>query len=194
VLVAAVLALVGAPAALAIDADRVPEPLRAHPVAPVLDANHQPSNTQLRNSDLSPLNQPDYGSTAENGTTIRVTLNNDATAAGQEIDNDAAAVLPDDEAGQEALKECAREALWDILFDAGYDPGNFDLGSELKTASGRISTCILHNNLGIQPPLSDSIADWMMESVINHGAHVVTNDPSLAAFINWAGVTGWYSI
>lgn len=45
--VTAVLGLAGAPPPLAIDAYRVPEGLRAYPVAPGSDALHQPATTAM---------------------------------------------------------------------------------------------------------------------------------------------------
>jgi hypothetical protein len=193
-LITAAVALAASPAALAFDVAPVPDELRAHPVAPSFIA--QPRDPRVTSDGLTSTDQPDYGNTAPVGDPIRDALNTDADAAGTEIRDKAAALAPGDDAAQEALRRCIQNALWDMLFDAGWDTANgasFDLGSEVNMTASRAAGCMA-DYFHVGPLAADAAADWMMESVINHGADVLARDPSAAAFVNWAVVMAWYSI
>jgi hypothetical protein len=186
----AALALASAPAALAMVLDPVPEVVRTKPVPPKLDA--QPKDTQL--SDLSSFRQPDYGSSAEVGNPVRQTLNDDANAAGREIDARAAQLEPDP-TRLEWLKGCAKNALWEILYDGVWDYGNgtsFSVDDELNATMERMSQCI-QTHFGVGQDVSDPVAAWIMQSITDNGSQVA-NDLGLSAFINWVAVTAWYSM
>ena len=203
VFTATTLGLVGAPVALAAFEDsQVPEELRAQPITPTFDAQHQPADNSLAASarasadGLTSKDQPDYGGTAGVDSPIRPTLNADANAAGEEIDQDIVDLDPNDREGEYQLKTCLQNVLWDVLFDAVWDvnsQNNFDLGKEWDTTMGRAAACVA-DEFHVGPAVAASAADWMMESIIKHGSDVVAHDPHLAAFINWAAVTAWYSM
>jgi hypothetical protein len=187
----AVLALAGAPAALAaIDVYRAPEEVRSNPVPPTLNIQR----TNIQRSDLSAYQQPDYGSSAPVGNPVRDTFNNDATTTGREIDQHVAQ-LDSDPNDQDLLKKCAKNALWGILFDGVYDAVNgysFDVNAELSTATNSVSQCV-QNQFGVGTDVSAPVAAWIMQSVTGNGSDVATNY-GVAAFINWVAVTAWYRI
>lgn len=199
---ASVVLLAGASAAAAaaddldIDPKPVPPELRDHPITPELHETQTPGTVQLARDQLTSLKQPDYGATARIGTQVRVDLNADADAVGTEITDKADALAPDDSASEEAMKRCLQNALWDMLFDAVWDAVHgrgFNPDHELGLTASRTATCIA-DKFGVGMLTADSVSDWMMESVIEHGSEAITQDPSLEAFVNWLGVTAWYSI
>jgi hypothetical protein len=185
------LALAAAPRALAVDIERVPEALRLRPSAPELSRRQEPPPVTLRRTDLTVPSRPDYGPTAPIGGSVRVTLVIDTDLAVNETTYKAAELAPD-RPDEDALRECVGGALWDVLFDAVYDVNHdrgFNLVSELQSTATRAGQCIA-NHFHFRLVLGEAIGDWLLESAIDRGANVVTHDRSLAAFINWAGVTG----
>jgi hypothetical protein len=91
-------------------------------------------------------------------------------AADAEIQHDATELEPDRPDLQDVLTRCVQNALSDMLFDAGWDAANnasFDVGREKQTTANRGPQCMA-DNLGVPLSPGESVADWMLASIVKH--------------------------
>jgi hypothetical protein len=141
------------------------------------------------------LARPDYDASASLGSSARTSLNGTSDALGTEI-GQREQILTVDAQKQDELNQCVKDVMWDVGWDVDWDElnnENPDVTTELTQTRSRLISCI-GDEFNLGPIGAENVGDYLFESIAHESTVAMGDDPTAAAFAEWATVTGHYSL